>query len=193
MYLKSLQSRWPCPGANSPVLWPGPLACFSARASCRPPVPTSAPTQVPFRAASPLLAISTTGSRWGIPCLAPSILDKEGPSTITDFNRHLGLADGVGMGTCTDKVQRSSRHPGDVRHEMIVVLCTSYLLRLMLLRRLLPSPRWLIQSSCPNRSPALPATLHLPLQIRFLVRPQLLTRPYPLPMGRDIPRSLLLA
>ena len=30
MYLKSLQSRWPCPGANSWVLWPGPRACSSA-------------------------------------------------------------------------------------------------------------------------------------------------------------------
>jgi hypothetical protein len=84
-------------------------------------------------------------------------------------------------------------NPGDVRREMIVVLCSSYLLRLMLLRRLLPSPRWSMQSSWPNRSSALPVTLHLPLQTRFLVRPQLLTHRYPLPMGRDVPRSLLAA
>ena len=74
-------------------------------------------------------------------------------------------------------------NPGDVRHEMMVVLCSSYLLRLMLLRRLLPSPRWSMQSSWPNRSSALPVTWHLPLQPRFLVRPQLLTRPAPLPRG----------
>jgi hypothetical protein len=37
--------------------------------------------------------------------------DKEDPSTITDFNGHIGLAYGVGMSTHTDKVQRSSRHP----------------------------------------------------------------------------------
>src|SRR5262245_41545064 len=73
MYLKSLQSRWPCLGANSWVLWPGPRACSSARASCRPPEPTSAPTQVLFRAASPLLAICTTRSCQDMPCLAPSI------------------------------------------------------------------------------------------------------------------------
>ena len=60
-------------------------------------------------------------------------------------------------------------------------------------RRPLPSPRWSMQSSWPNRSSALPVTLHLPLQTRFLVRPQLLTHRYPLPMGRDIPRSLLVA
>ena len=133
MYLKSLQSRWPCPGANSWVLWPGPRACSSARASCRPPVPTSAPTQVLFRVASPLLAISTKGG-------------------------------------------------GPVDHH-----------RLQLLRRLLPSPRWSMQSSWPNCSSALPVTLHRPLQTRFLVRPKLLTRRYPLPMGRDIPHSLLVA
>jgi hypothetical protein len=37
--------------------------------------------------------------------------DEEDPSTITDFNGPIGLAYGVGMGTHTDKVQRSSRHP----------------------------------------------------------------------------------
>jgi hypothetical protein len=84
-------------------------------------------------------------------------------------------------------------NPGDVRHDMIVVLCSSYQLRLMLLRRLLPSPRWSMQSPWPNHSSALPVTLHLPLQTRFLVRPQLLTHHYPLSMGRDIPRSLFVA
>jgi hypothetical protein len=84
-------------------------------------------------------------------------------------------------------------NPGDARYEMIVVLCSSYLLRLMLLRWLLPSPRWSMQSYWPNHSSALPVTLHLPLRTRFLVRPQLLTHRYPLPKRRDIPRSLLVA
>jgi hypothetical protein len=44
-----------------------------------------------------------------------------------------------------------------------------------LLPRPLPSPGWSMQSSWPNRFSALPVTLHLPLQTRFLVRPQLLT------------------
>ena len=60
-------------------------------------------------------------------------------------------------------------------------------------RRLLPSPRWSMQSSWPKRSSALPVTLHRTLQTRFLVRPKLLTRHYPLPMGRDIPHFLLVA
>jgi hypothetical protein len=51
-----------------------------------------------------------------------------------------------------------------------------------LLPRPLPSPGWSMQSSWPNRFSALPVTLHLPLQTRFLVRPQLLTHRYPLPM-----------
>jgi hypothetical protein len=37
--------------------------------------------------------------------------DQEDPSTIIDFNGHIGLAYVVGMSTHTDKVQRSFRHP----------------------------------------------------------------------------------
>jgi hypothetical protein len=196
MNLKSLPSRRPGLDANASVLWSGSQACFSARTSCRPSLPMSMPIQVLSGAISPLLAISIPGLSQGILCLADPIADRESPSTITDFSRHSaldGLAHGVGMGTYADQVRRSSRHPGDVRREMIVDLCNSHLLRVSLLGWLLTAPRWSIQFSCPNRSSTLPVTLLLPLQTRFLVRPQLLTRGYPLPMGRDIPRSLLVA
>jgi hypothetical protein len=46
----------------------------------------------------------------GHPLLGTLGLDKEDPSTITDFNGHIGLAYVVGMGTHTDKVT------GDVSH-----------------------------------------------------------------------------
>ena len=58
----------------------------------------------------PLLNISTTGSGRGYPVSAHSRPDKEDPSTITDFNGHIGLAYVVGMGTHTDQMT------GDVSH-----------------------------------------------------------------------------
>ena len=60
-----------------------------------------------------------------------------------------------------------------------------------LLRRPLPSPRWSMQSSWPNRSSALAVhALHLPLQTRFLVRPRYqrqLSPPHG--EGASLPRS----